>query len=64
MATGEGLNHVRVVAEDGQASDTWSRGTRVFERSDGTWLMVHQHLSFPLDPATGEARTGLSPSRQ
>lgn len=24
-----------------------SRATRVFERRDGEWLMIHQHLSFP-----------------
>jgi uncharacterized protein (TIGR02246 family) len=64
LAVAWGLNHVRVAGEDGQASEMWSRGTRVFERRDGAWLMVHQHLSFPLDPATGEARTGLRPSRR
>jgi len=28
-----------------------SRGTRVFERRNGQWQMVHQHLSIPV---TGE----------
>jgi uncharacterized protein (TIGR02246 family) len=61
LAVAWGLNHVRVTGKDGQASDTWSRGTRVFERRDGAWLMVHQHLSFPRDEVTGEARTDLRP---
>ncbi|WP_199435184.1 YybH family protein [Qaidamihabitans albus] len=56
-----GLNHVRVEDGSGETVDTWSRGTRVFERRDGAWLMIHQHLSFPHDPATGEAKTTLRP---
>jgi ketosteroid isomerase-like protein len=30
---------------DGEES--WSRGTRVFRRREGRWLMTHQHVSFP-----------------
>ncbi|WP_188192984.1 SgcJ/EcaC family oxidoreductase [Nonomuraea sp. SYSU D8015] len=63
LALAWGLNHVRVVGKDGEETDMWSRGTRVFERRDGAWLMVHQHLSFPVDQVTGEARTDLRPSR-
>jgi uncharacterized protein (TIGR02246 family) len=51
-----GLDRVTV---DG--SPTWSRGTRVFRRGNGRWTMVHQHLSFPMDPATGHAATDLTP---
>ncbi|MGI5281799.1 YybH family protein [Nonomuraea polychroma] len=61
LAVAWGLNRVRVAGEDGQVSETWSRGTRVFQRRDGAWMMVHQHLSFPLDQATGAARTDLRP---
>jgi DNA-binding CsgD family transcriptional regulator len=39
----------------------WSRGTRVFRRTDGGWKLIHQHVSFPYDPATGEARMNLRP---
>lgn len=42
LAVAWGLD--RVVAE---GVETWSRGTRVFERRDGDWQMVHQHLSVP-----------------
>ena len=53
----------RVVARDaaGGVIETWSRGTRVFRRRAGAWTMVHQHLSFPMDPETGGARTDLRP---
>ena len=56
LAVAWGLNHIEVA--DGE---TWSRGTRVFERREGAWVMVHQHLSYPCDPATGEAKTALRP---
>jgi ketosteroid isomerase-like protein len=42
--------------EGGQTTmDMWSRGTRVFRRRDGRWQMIHQHVSFPFDPASGKA---------
>jgi ketosteroid isomerase-like protein len=45
---------MRGAAPDGTTRDQWSRGTRVFERRDGRWLMIHQHVSFPVD-AEGRA---------
>jgi uncharacterized protein (TIGR02246 family) len=61
LAVGCGLNHVRVERADGQTFDSWSRGTRVFERRNDAWVMIHQHLSVPYDPVTGEAKTELRP---
>lgn len=57
LAVAWGLNRVRVGGE----AEWWSRGTRVFERRAGAWVMVHQHLSIPYDLETGEARADLSP---
>ena len=56
LAVGWGLNRM---THDG--ATTWSRGTRVFRRVRGEWVMVHQQVSFPVDPATGAAATGLTP---
>jgi len=39
----------------------WSRGTRVFQRIEGRWQMIHQHVSFPFDPGSGQARLDLKP---
>ncbi|OKI74166.1 YybH family protein [Micromonospora sp. CB01531] len=61
LAVAWGLNQVRVTPADGQTADSWSRGTRIFERREGAWLMIHQHLSYPYDPSTGQARTDLHP---
>jgi len=46
LAVAWGLD--RVVAD---GVETRSRATRIFQRRDGEWQMVHQHLSFP---ASGE----------
>jgi uncharacterized protein (TIGR02246 family) len=59
LAVAWGLDRIRAA---GSAGETWSRGTRVFQRREGRWVMVHQHLSFPMDPATGAARTDLRPA--
>ena len=56
LAVAWGLN--RVVAD---GAETWSRGTRVFRRVKGEWVMSHQQVSFPYDPATGKAATDLRP---
>jgi uncharacterized protein (TIGR02246 family) len=56
-----GLN--RMTAEDpaGRIVESWSRGTRVFQNRDGEWAMIHQHVSYPYDPETVQAKTDLRP---
>ncbi len=61
LAVAWGLNRVRAQGPDGRWTETWSRGTRVFRRGGDGWSMVHQHLSYPVDPRTGAARTDLTP---
>src|SRR5690606_14023685 len=51
-----GLNRMR-----GPDVELWSRGTRVFQKIDGRWRMIHQHVSFPYDPESGAARLDLRP---
>lgn len=61
LAVAWGLNRIRLNPTGAQATESWSRGTRIFQRSNGTWLMIHQHLSYPYDPATATTRTDLHP---
>lgn len=61
LAVAWGLNRMTDHLPDGSESATWSRGTRVFRRVEDRWTMVHQHVSFPIDPDTGIAATGLEP---
>lgn len=56
-----GLNRMRFSAENGSPGESWSRGTRVFHKGTDGWEMVHQHVSYPYEPQTGQARTDLSP---
>jgi uncharacterized protein (TIGR02246 family) len=56
LAVAWGLDRVTV-----NGAPIWSRGTRVFRRTDDGWKMVHQHLSYPQDPDTGRAATDLTP---
>jgi uncharacterized protein (TIGR02246 family) len=61
LAVAWGLNRVRAEVAGRGTVETWSRATRVFRRTGGRWEMTHQHLSFPMDPATGRAATDLRP---
>lgn len=61
LAVAWGLNRMANRTPDGAEQVTWSRGTRVFQRTDGEWKMIHQHVSFPVDPETGAAATDLEP---
>lgn len=48
LAVTWGLNRMRNTTTDGAVREEWSRGTRIFERRDGRWQMIHQHVSFPI----------------
>ena len=61
LAVSWGLDRIRVESDGGDTVETWSRATRIFHEQNGKWLMIHQHLSFPVDPQTGQARTDLQP---
>ncbi|HET7715317.1 MAG TPA: nuclear transport factor 2 family protein [Bauldia sp.] len=54
-----GLNRMSAELPEGGKIEMWSRGTRAFRKIDGKWMMIHQHVSFPYDPATGQARLDL-----
>ncbi|RST16860.1 SgcJ/EcaC family oxidoreductase [Streptomyces sp. WAC04770] len=56
-----GLNHMTAQEADSTTTESWSRGTRVLQRRNGEWTMIHQHVSYPYDPRTGEAKTDLHP---
>ena len=50
LAVSWGVDRIRTGRRDDTMAQQRSRGTRVFQRRDGEWRMVHQHLSFPADP--------------
>ena len=60
VAISWGLDHLATETSEGPV-ETWSRATRVFKRERDGWQLIHQHLSYPVDPSTGAARTDLKP---
>jgi len=55
------LNHVNGTLASGQVTDMWLRWTACFQRIDGVWLVVHDHVSVPADFMNGGAATNLTP---
>lgn len=46
---------------NGTAIDTWVRQTNCFRLIGDAWLMVHDHVSWPTDFATGKSLMDLVP---
>lgn len=56
-----GLERLRGTMTDGAPVDMWVRFTDGWKREKGRWLIVHEHVSVPVDLATGKARLDLTP---
>lgn len=61
LATIRGLTRLKCTTPDGGKIDMWSRETNVMRKINGEWLIVHDHVSVPMDFGTGMALTGLKP---
>ncbi|MEV7629816.1 nuclear transport factor 2 family protein [Actinoplanes sp. NPDC089786] len=48
---------------DGQVTDMWVRTTNCFRLIGGQWLMFHDHVSMPVDFATGRTLMHLTPEK-
>jgi ketosteroid isomerase-like protein len=55
------LNHVKGTLPSGHTSDVWVRWTACFQRINGVWLVVHDHVSVPADIEHGKAVLNLTP---
>ena len=55
------LNRFHGTINDGGTLDMWVRFTVCLRKSDGRWLVTHEHASVPFDPATGTASLDVSP---
>ncbi|HSB09535.1 MAG TPA: SgcJ/EcaC family oxidoreductase [Blastocatellia bacterium] len=47
--------------KNGQKSDLWIRATSGLRKINGKWLIVHDHISAPVDFETGKAVLDLKP---
>lgn len=50
-----GIDRWVITGKDGKRLEVVFRFTDVLKKVDGTWLIVHEHLSVPVDPVTGQA---------
>jgi ketosteroid isomerase-like protein len=56
-----GLERISGTLKGGQPTAVWTRYTSVFQNVDGQWRDIHDHVSVPVDFATGKARLDLVP---
>ena len=45
----------------GRPFELWMRGTNGLRKIDGKWLVVHDHVSVPVDITTGKSAMDLQP---
>jgi len=46
---------------NGEKTDRWLRRTVCLRKVGGKWLIVHEHVSLPVDPESGNAVQDLQP---
>ena len=57
MGLANSIQHVTATDKNGKPVDMTVRVTDVWEREHGKWKIIHTHVSFPTDMATGKADT-------
>jgi ketosteroid isomerase-like protein len=55
LAYSHSIQHVSGKMKDGSSVDLTVRVTDVYKKSGGKWLIIHEHVSVPVDLATGKA---------
>lgn len=55
------LNRLSGTLADGNRNAIWVRWTGCFRKIDGGWRIAHDHVSVPLDVASGKALADLEP---
>jgi ketosteroid isomerase-like protein len=61
VAFSHSLNHISGTLTTGQQLGRWVRWTACFRKINGTWQLVHDQVSVPVDLQTGKAALDLTP---
>lgn len=61
VALGHSLNRISGTLKNGNRSEHWVRSTLGFRRMGRDWRIAHDHVSAPIDVASGEAFVDLTP---
>ena len=51
LGVAHGVVHITFVGDNGKLTET-ARLTEAYRKVAGKWLIFHEHLSIPIDPAT------------
>jgi len=55
------LERISGTLKSGQKSEVWVRATRGLRKINGKWLIVHDHISLPVNLEAGKAALDLKP---
>jgi ketosteroid isomerase-like protein len=61
VAFGHSLARLSGTLKNGKKSGYWVRWTTCLRKSDGSWLIVHDQISVPVDFGSGRALLDLEP---
>jgi ketosteroid isomerase-like protein len=61
VAFGRSLNRISGTLGSGTRAEYWVRWTTCWRKIGGSWMIVHDHVSVPVDFATGRAMLDLEP---
>jgi uncharacterized protein (TIGR02246 family) len=61
VAFSHSLNRVSGTMKNGKKRDRWLRWTACYRKTNGKWLIVHEHVSVPVDLGDGKAMLDLKP---
>ena len=61
IAVAHWLSRASGTLTNGREVGSWVRATSCCQRSNHRWLITHEHISLPVDVATGRAVTDLLP---
>jgi uncharacterized protein (TIGR02246 family) len=55
------LCHVKSTRTTGEKADYWVRVTSGFQKMNGRWMIIHEHVSVPINMETMQAALDLQP---
>jgi ketosteroid isomerase-like protein len=61
VAFAHGFGRLSGTLKNGDRAGSWVRWTACYRRIDGDWLIAHDHVSVPLDMASGRGVLDLEP---
>jgi uncharacterized protein (TIGR02246 family) len=61
VAFSHSLNRITGMTRNGQKTNRWLRWTACYRKTNGKWLIVHEHVSVPANITNGKAMMDLKP---